>query len=88
MSSFTIHGLPVSQGIAIGYVHLVSHALLEVSHYRIPDKHLDAEVERLDDALATVQGELMGLKTAAAHHGGNSCWLSALSQQSSSGSSC
>lgn len=66
MSSFTIHGLPVSQGIAIGYVHLVSHALLEVSHYRIPDKHLDAEVERLDDALATVQGELMGLKTAAA----------------------
>ena len=29
---FTIHGLPVSQGIAIGHVHLVSHAMLEVSH--------------------------------------------------------
>lgn len=65
MTSFTIHGLPVSQGIAIGYVHLVSHALLEVNHYRITAKHLDEEIARLDDALATVQGELMGLKTAA-----------------------
>ncbi|AWI76871.1 phosphoenolpyruvate--protein phosphotransferase [Parazoarcus communis] len=63
--AFTLHGLPVSQGIAIGQVHLVSHALLEVNHYHVPPKHLADELTRLDDALATVQGELIGLKASA-----------------------
>lgn len=62
---FTIHGLPVSQGIAIGHVHLVSHAMLEVSHYHVSTKYLAEEVARLDEAIATVQGELVGLKAAA-----------------------
>jgi phosphotransferase system enzyme I (PtsI) len=62
---FTIHGLPVSQGIAIGHVHLVSHAMLEVSHYHVRERHLAEELERLDEAVATVQGELTGLKAAA-----------------------
>ena len=62
---FTIHGLPVSQGIAIGHVHLVSHALLEVSHYHVAERHVAEEVERLGDAVATVHGELVGLKAAA-----------------------
>ena len=61
---FTLHGLPVSQGIAIGHVHLVSHALLEVNHYHVSPKHLADEIVRLDDAIATVQGELVGLKAA------------------------
>ena len=63
--SFTLHGLPVSQGIAIGHVHLISHALLEVNHYHVAPRHLPDELERLDDAVATVQGELIGLKAAA-----------------------
>ncbi len=62
---FTLHGLPVSQGIAIGYAHLVSHALLEVNHYHVAPKHLPDELARLDDAVATVQGELIGLKAVA-----------------------
>ncbi|NMG75792.1 phosphoenolpyruvate--protein phosphotransferase [Aromatoleum diolicum] len=62
---FTIHGLPVSQGIAIGHVHLVSHAMLEVSHYHVAVRYLPEEVERLNEAVATVQGELVGLKAAA-----------------------
>ena len=62
--AFTLHGLPVSQGIAIGHVHLVSHALLEVNHYQVAKKHQEKELERLDDALATVQGELIGLKAS------------------------
>jgi len=62
---FTIHGLPVSQGIAIGHVHLVSHAMLEVSHYHVASKYLPEEVERLNEAVATVQGELVGLKASA-----------------------
>ncbi len=63
--AFTLHGLPVSQGIAIGHVHLVSHALLEVNHYHVAQKHLPDEVARLVDAVATVQGELVGLKAIA-----------------------
>lgn len=63
--AFTLHGLPVSQGIAIGHVHLVSHSLLEVNHYHVAPRHIDDELERLSEALATVQGELIGLKAAA-----------------------
>jgi len=63
---FTLHGLPVSNGIAIGHVHLISHALLEVSHYHVSPRHLEAEVERLEDAVETVRGELTGLKAATA----------------------
>ncbi|MDD3673961.1 phosphoenolpyruvate--protein phosphotransferase [Thauera propionica] len=63
--TFALHGLPVSQGIAIGHVHLISHALLEVNHYHVQPRHLPDELARLDDAVATVQGELIGLKAAA-----------------------
>src|SRR5574337_742738 len=64
--SFTLHGLPVSKGIAIGHAHMVSHALLEVNHYQVADRHLTAEVARFDEALATVRAELAELKVTAA----------------------
>lgn len=67
---FIVHGLPVSQGIAMGQVHLVSHALLEVNHFQIAPRHIEAEVQRLDKAVATVREELRVLKatsTAAAN---------------------
>lgn len=67
--AFTIHGLPVSNGIAIGHVHLISHALLEVSHYHVAERYIPEEVERLNDALAEVQGELTGLKVATTTSG-------------------
>ena len=63
--SFTLHGLPVSQGIAIGHVHLISHALLEVNHYQVAQRYLPEETARLDEAVATVNGELLGLKAVA-----------------------
>lgn len=56
--SFTLHGLAVSHGIAIGHAHLVSHATLEVSHYIIPAKHVETEVDRFDAAVETVRQEL------------------------------
>ena len=59
---FTLHGLPVSQGIAIGHVHLISHALLEVNHYHVAPRYLEEENARFDEAVASVQGELLGLK--------------------------
>ena len=63
--SFTVHGLAVSQGIAIGHAHLVSHALLEVAHFTVAPKHVEAEVTRLRTAVAKVKGELAGLKAAS-----------------------
>ncbi|MDR2033009.1 MAG: phosphoenolpyruvate--protein phosphotransferase [Azoarcus sp.] len=63
--SFTVHGLPVSQGIAIGHAHLVSHALFEINRYHIAPRHIAAELDRFDNAVASVEGELLGLKAAA-----------------------
>jgi phosphoenolpyruvate-protein phosphotransferase (PTS system enzyme I) len=59
--SFTLHGLPVSSGIAIGHAHLVSHASLEVSHYILPKNLLQEEVARLDAALEKTRAELTSL---------------------------
>jgi phosphotransferase system enzyme I (PtsI) len=59
---FVIHGLPVSQGISIGHAHLVSHALLEVNHFQIAPRHVEAEVQRLEDAAAKVRFELRALR--------------------------
>ena len=60
--SFTMHGVAVSGGIAIGRAHLVSHALLEVAHYHVPDHLLDAEVKRFSDAVATVLKDLESIR--------------------------
>ena len=62
---FTLHGLAVSQGIAIGHVHLVSHALLEVSHYQVPPRRLADEVARLGAAVDMVRADLGELKATA-----------------------
>jgi phosphotransferase system enzyme I (PtsI) len=59
--SFTLHGLAVSQGIAIGRAHLVSHATLEVAHYTVRERDVPREVERLEEALEAVRTELASL---------------------------
>ncbi|TWI63721.1 phosphotransferase system enzyme I (PtsI) [Pseudoduganella lurida] len=61
MSSFTLHGIPVSRGIAIGRAHLLAPAALDVKHYLVPEEHVEAEVVRLQSALATVHRELQTL---------------------------
>jgi len=61
--SFTMHGLPVSGGIAIGHAHLVSHARLEVAHYVVPQYQVAEESARYEAALNTVRSELDGLRT-------------------------
>ena len=58
MASFTLHGIPVSRGIAIGRAHLLAPAALEVKHYLIDEQQVEAEVKRLQDAIATVHREL------------------------------
>ncbi len=58
MASFTLHGIPVSRGIAIGRAHLLAPAALDVKHYLIPQEQVEAEVQRLQKAIATVHKEL------------------------------
>ena len=61
MASFTLHGIPVSRGIAIGRAHLLAPAALEVKHYLIEEQQVEAEVARLQDAIATVHRELQAI---------------------------
>jgi phosphotransferase system enzyme I (PtsI) len=61
MASFTLHGIPVSRGIAIGRAHLMAPAALDVKHYLVAEEQVEAEVTRLQQALATVHKELQTL---------------------------
>ena len=63
MASFTLHGIPVSRGISIGRAHLLTPAALDVKHYLVPEEHLEAEVRRLQDAIAEVHRGLQALWT-------------------------
>ncbi len=62
--SFTLHGIPVSSGIAIGHAHLVSHTSLEVAHYTLPTHSLAEEVARFDAALQSTRDEFAVLRTS------------------------
>jgi phosphotransferase system enzyme I (PtsI) len=63
VSSFTLHGIPVSRGIAIGRAHLLAPAALDVQHYLVSEEQVESEVQRLQDALATVHRELQNIWT-------------------------
>ena len=56
--SFTLHGLGVSGGIAIGHAHLVTSASLEVDHYQIPEEFIAREVKRFSNAVKQVRADL------------------------------
>jgi phosphotransferase system enzyme I (PtsI) len=56
--SFTMHGIGVSGGIAIGYAHLVSHTSFEVAHYAVSEEYIEPEIARFNRAIETVRDEL------------------------------
>ncbi|MBI5435927.1 MAG: phosphoenolpyruvate--protein phosphotransferase [Nitrosomonadales bacterium] len=60
--NFTLHGIAVSGGIAIGHAHLISHTSLEVAHYVLPKRLVDKEVARFDAALESTRQELAALR--------------------------
>jgi phosphotransferase system enzyme I (PtsI) len=62
MASFTLHGIPVSRGIAIGRAHLLRPAARDVKHYLVPEERLEAEVQRLSSAIDRVNEELRTLR--------------------------
>jgi phosphotransferase system enzyme I (PtsI) len=65
--SFTLHGLPVSPGIAIGRAMLMSHATLEVSHLTLAPRMVDKEIARFDAAIKAVKGELDTMRETTEH---------------------
>lgn len=64
LSSFSMHGIGVSSGIAIGRAHLVSNALLEVVHYQVPKDFIGDEVSRFKSAIATVKADLEAVRAS------------------------
>ena len=65
-SSFSMHGIGVSGGIAIGRAHLVSNALLEIVHYQLPQNLIEDETKRFDDAVNTVKNDLERIRSSLA----------------------
>ncbi len=60
--SFSLHGIAVSSGIAIGHAHLLSHTSLEVLHYVLPKPFLGEEIARFDAALLATRNEFSSLR--------------------------
>jgi len=60
--SFTLHGIPVSRGIAIGRAYLIAPASLDVDHYLLAPEEIEAEVARFCAAQNVVHNELETLR--------------------------
>jgi phosphotransferase system enzyme I (PtsI) len=61
-TSFSLHGIGVSGGIAIGYAHLASSARVEVPQYMLDRKYIKDELARFDEAILATRAELETLR--------------------------
>ncbi len=66
--SFTLHGISVSSGIAIGHAHLISHTSLEVAHYMLPKQFIAEEIARFEAALLATRDEFTSLRSNRPTH--------------------
>ncbi len=64
---FTMHGIGVSGGIAIGHAHLFHGMSTEVDHYEIPNHDVGREQRRYDRAVKEVRDELKELADSVRH---------------------
>ena len=62
--SFTIHGIGVSGGIAIGQAQLMTHTGLEVQRYAVPPQEAPGESVRFDVAVERVRAEFEELRAS------------------------
>jgi phosphoenolpyruvate-protein phosphotransferase (PTS system enzyme I) len=60
--TFSIHGIPVARGIAIGRAVVVVSSRMDVAHYFIKAEQIEAELMRVRDAKDKVVGELIKLQ--------------------------
>ncbi len=56
--TFTVHGLAVSRGIAIGRAVIVAASRMDVAHYFVKADQVEAEIERLRSARKVVVEEI------------------------------
>jgi len=66
---FTMHGIGVSGGIAIGHAHLFAGMSAEVDHYTIASADAASEQRRYDRAAKEVRDELKDLAESVRHSG-------------------
>ncbi len=64
---FTMHGIGVSGGIAIGHAHLFLGMSTEVDHYEVASHDVSREQRRYDRALREVRDELKELADSVRH---------------------
>jgi phosphotransferase system enzyme I (PtsI) len=60
--TFSVHGLAVSRGIAIGRAVLVASSRADVAHYFVEDADVRSEIHRVRDARNTVVEEISRLQ--------------------------
>jgi phosphotransferase system enzyme I (PtsI) len=69
--SFTVHGLAVSRGIAIGRAVIVASSRVDVAHYFVKTEQVEAEIERLRSARKTVMEEIVRVQHSLGELGPN-----------------
>ena len=67
--TFSIHGLAVARGIAIGRAVLVASSRVDVAHYFIDPSHVANEIERVRNGRNAVVDEIHRLQVSIAHMG-------------------
>jgi phosphoenolpyruvate-protein phosphotransferase (PTS system enzyme I) len=67
--TFSIHGLAVARGIAIGRAVLVASSRVDVAHYFIDASQVATEIERVRQGRNAVVDEIHRLQTSIAHMG-------------------
>ena len=60
--TFSLHGVAVSRGIAIGRVHIVERNQLEITEYHLEAGEVEAEVERLLSAVSLAKHHLRQIR--------------------------
>ena len=67
--TFSIHGLAVARGIAIGRAVLVASSRVDVAHYFIEPSQVDAEIERVSRGRNAVVDEICRLQASIVQMG-------------------
>ena len=67
--TFSIHGLAITRGIAIGRAVLVTSSRVDVAHYFVETSQIDAEIDRVRVARNAVVDEIHRLQDSIAHMG-------------------
>ena len=67
--TFSIHGLAVARGIAIGRAVLVASSRVDVAHYFIESTQIESEIERVRVGRNAVADEIHRLQASIAHMG-------------------